>query len=67
MAKNGLAILYNLRIKAENIIKYHSIGAGAVGVLPGVDLAVQKLVIQKSATKKIGQIFGVDINLIPKI
>ena len=52
--------------KAENILKYHSIGAGAAGLLPGVDLAVQKFFIQKSATKKIGQIFGVDINLIPK-
>ena len=52
--------------KAEKILLYHSIGAGAIGAIPGVDLAVQKLVIQKSATKKIGQIFGVDINLIPK-
>ena len=54
------------KIKAKKILIYHSIGAGAVGAIPGVDLAVQKLVIQKSATKKIGQIFGVDINLIPK-
>jgi len=54
------------KIKAENVLKYHSIGAGAVGLLPGVDLALQKFVIKKSATKKIGQIFGVDINLIPK-
>ena len=54
------------KIKAEKILIYHSIGAGAVGIIPGVDLAVQKLVIQKSAAKKIGQIFGVDINLIPK-
>ena len=52
--------------KAKKILLYHSIGAGAVGAIPGVDLAVQKLVIQKSATKKIGQIFGVDIDLIPK-
>ena len=52
--------------KAKKILIYHSVGAGAVGAIPGVDLTVQKLVIQKSATKKIGQIFGVDINIIPK-
>ena len=54
------------KTKAEKILLYHSIGAGAIGIIPGVDLAVQKFVIQKSAAKKIGQIFGVDINLIPK-
>jgi hypothetical protein len=54
------------KTKAEKILLYHSIGAGAIGIIPGVDIAVQKLVIQKSAAKKIGQIFGVDINLIPK-
>jgi len=54
------------KTKAEKILYYHSIGAGAIGVIPGVDLSVQKFVIQKSAAKKIGQIFGVDINLIPK-
>ena len=53
-------------LQIQKILIYHSVGAGAVGAIPGVDLAVQKLVIQKSATKKIGQIFGVDINLIPK-
>jgi len=54
------------KMKAEKILIYHSIGAGAVGIIPGVDLALQKYVIQKSAAKKIGQIFGVNINLIPK-
>ena len=52
--------------KAEKILLYHSIGAGAIGLIPGVDLAVQKFVIQKNASKKIGQIFGLDINLIAK-
>ena len=52
--------------KAKKILLYHSIGAGAIGAIPGVDLAVQKCVIQKNATKKIGQIFGLDINLISK-
>ena len=52
--------------KAEKILILNSIGAGLVGAIPGVDLAVQKLVIQKQATKKIGQIFGLDINLIKK-
>ena len=54
------------KAKAEKILIYNSIGAGLVGAIPGVDLAVQKLVIQKQATKKIGQIFGLDINLIKK-
>ena len=52
--------------KAEKILLYHSIGAGVIGIIPGLDLAIQKFVIQKSATKKIGQIFGLDINLISK-
>ena len=52
--------------KAEKILLYHSIGAGAIGTIPGVDLVVQKYVIKKNAIKKIGQIFGLDINLISK-
>ena len=52
--------------KAEKILFYHSIGAGVIGVIPGLDLAIQKFVIQKNATKKIGQVFGLDINLIEK-
>ncbi len=52
--------------KAEKILLYHSIGAGVIGIIPGLDLAIQKFVIQKNATKKIGQIFGLDINLISK-
>ena len=50
--------------KAEKIMLHHSIDAGAIGVIPGLDLAVQKFVIQKYAMKKIGQIFGLDIDLI---
>ena len=52
--------------KAQKILLYHSIGAGAIGVIPGLDLAAQKFVIQKDAIKKIGQVFGLDINLIEK-
>ena len=37
--------------KAEKILLYHSIGAGIIGIIPGVDIAVQKFVIQKNATK----------------
>ena len=54
------------KAKAEKILLYHSIGAGAIGIIPIVDIAVQKFVIQKNAIKKIGQIFGLDINLISK-
>ena len=50
--------------KAEKVMLYHSISAGAVGCIPGADITLQKFVIQKSATKKIGQIFGIDIDLI---
>ena len=38
--------------KAEKIMLYHSIGPGAIGVIPGLDLAIQKCVIQKNAIKK---------------
>ena len=54
------------KMKAEKILLYNSIGAGAIGIIPGLDLAIQKFVIQKSAMKKIGQIFGLDINLISR-
>ena len=47
-------------------MQYHSISAAAVGAIPGADITVQKLVIQKSAIKKIGQIFGIDIDLVNK-
>ena len=54
------------KAKAQKILTWNSIGAGLIGIIPGVGLAVQKLVIQKNATKKICQIFGLDINIVLK-
>ena len=42
----------NRKKKAKKILIYNSIGSGLIGVIPGVDLAVQKYAIQKGATKK---------------
>jgi GTP-binding protein EngB required for normal cell division len=54
------------KAKAKKVLIWNSIGAGLIGAIPGVDLAVQKLVIQKQAKKKICQIFGLDIDIILK-
>ena len=50
--------------KAEDIIFRHSIGSAIVGIIPFVDIIVQDCVIKKQAAKKIGQIFGINIDLI---
>ena len=50
--------------KAENVVKSHSIYSGIVGVIPFADMIVQHFVIKKSAATKIGQIFGIDLEII---
>ena len=54
----------SLKLKAEDVVKWHKVGGGLIGIIPGIDWLIQKFVIKKNAAKKIGQIFGIDVKLI---
>ena len=47
--------------RAAALISRHKIGSAIAGVLPVVDIFVNKYFIKKNAVKKAGQIFGFDI------
>lgn len=53
-----------LRQTAKSILIYHKIGAGVVGMIPGLDFLVQKYLIKKDAIRKVGEIFGIDVKII---
>ena len=53
-----------LREEAKKILLSNKIWGSVVGILPGVDWALQKFVIKKNAAKKVGRIFGVDIKFV---
>ena len=48
--------------RAAAIISRHKIGSAIAGLLPGVDYAINKFFIKKDAVKKVGQMFGFDLN-----
>ena len=54
------------RLKAKDILFKHKIGGGVIGMIPLIDWALQKYVIQKDAAKKAGAIFGFDITIYEK-
>ena len=53
-----------LKEQANKIVLWNKIGGGIVGIIPGVDWALQRFVIKKNAAKKIGMIFGIDLKFI---
>ena len=53
-----------LRAEAKEIILSNKIWGAVVGIVPGVDWALQKFVIKKNAAKKIGKIFGIDVSFL---
>ena len=55
-----------LRKQAQDVLLSHKISGGLVGLFPIVDLIVQNYVIKKNAVKKVGEIFGFDIDSIDK-
>lgn len=55
-----------LKESAKRIVLANKIGGGIVGIIPGVDWVLQRFVIKENAAKKIGMIFGIDINFINK-
>ena len=53
-----------LREQAEDMLRSNKIWGGVVGIIPGVDWALQKFVIKKNAAKKLGEIYGIDVKFI---
>ena len=53
-----------LRGQAQRELLPNKIWGGVVGIIPFVDLALQKFVIKKNAIKKVGEIFGFDAKFI---
>ena len=56
-----------LRAEAEKILLPNKIWGAVVGIVPLVDLALQKFVIKKNAIEKVGQIFGFDSEFIDEV
>ena len=54
------------KLKAKDVLFKHRIGGGLIGMIPAVDWALQKYVVQKDAAKKAGAIFGFDITIYEK-
>ena len=50
-----------LRAQAEDMLLSNKVWGGIVGILPGIDWALQKFVINKNAAKKLGEIYGIDV------
>ena len=53
-----------LRAQAEDMVLSNKVWGGIVGILPGIDWAIQKFVIKKNAAKKLGEIYGIDVKFI---
>ena len=47
----------------KRVIFSHSIGSAIVGTIPLVDLVVQNLFTKTTAVKKLGQIFGINLEI----
>ena len=56
-----------LRAQAEDVLFSHKIWGGLVGIIPGLDLFIQKFLIKKDAAKKVAQIYGIDIKYIGNV
>ena len=62
-----LELNYKIKIlkeKENSILIKNKIGGALIGVIPVVDLLVQKFVIKKQIIRKIGGIFGIDVKYI---
>ena len=42
----------------------NKVWGGVVGIIPGIDWVLQKFVVKKNATKKLGQLFGIDVRFV---
>ena len=52
------------RAQAEDMLLSNKVWGGIVGIIPGVDWALQKFVIKKGAAKKLGEIYGIDVKFL---
>ena len=56
--------LKSLRTKAEQILFTNKFWGAAVGLIPFLDMVVQHFYIKKNAIKKVGDLYGISIDLI---
>lgn len=55
-----------LKQRANSSLKWNKVGGSLIGIIPGVDWFIQKSVIKKSVAKKIGGVFGINVNFLNK-
>ena len=61
--KNAL----KLREQGRDLLFSNKVWGGVVGIIPGVDWALQKYVVKKNAAKKLGRLFGIDVKFVDEI
>jgi len=50
--------------RANSLLTWNKVGGSLIGLLPGIDWVIQHYVIKKNILKKIGGVFGININFI---
>ena len=53
-----------LREEGKDLLFANKVWGGVVGIIPGVDWALQKFVVKKNAAKKLGELFGIDVKFV---
>ena len=53
-----------LRARGKELLLANKVWGGIVGIIPGLDWVLQKFVVKKNATKKLGQLFGIDVRFV---
>ena len=53
-----------LKLRGKEMLFSNKVWGGVVGIIPGVDWLLQKFVVKKNATKKLGQLFGIDVRFV---
>jgi len=53
-----------LRARGKELLLANKVWGGVVGIIPGLDWVLQKFVVKKNATKKLGQLFGIDVRFV---
>lgn len=56
--------LKSLRIKAQQILFTNKCWGAIVGIAPFLDMAIQHFLIKKNAIKKVGELYGINIDVI---
>ena len=56
--------LKSLRIKAQQILFTNKFWGAIVGIAPFLDMAIQHFLIKKNAIKKVGELYGINIDVI---